>query len=140
MNMVAHHISLGPEAGSSVGKNNFNFLPTLIGITNIFLFYSTSKNSKKTNRMPMKKSTIQSLKKNPIRKNSFIVFFYVLICMLTVSYDAGNPDIGGKIGKNRKNKTFLVEILPFENKNTKFVKSEKFSSKKCLKDPPPLKN
>ena len=59
--------------------------------------------------------------------------------MLTVSYDAGNPDIGGKIGKNRKNKTFLVENLPFENKNTKFVKSEKFSSKKCLKDPPPPK-
>ena len=140
MNMVAHHISLGPEAGSSVGKNNFNFLPTLIGITQIFLFYSTSKNSKKTNCMPRKKTTIQSWKKNPIRKNSILVFFGVLICVLTVSYDAGNPNNSGKIGKNRKNKIFLSEILPSENKNTKFVKSEKFSSKKCLKDPPPLKN
>ena len=137
--MVAHHISLGPEAGSSVGKNNFNFLPTLIGITQIFLFYSTSKNSKKTNCMPRKKTTIQFWKKNPIRKNSILVFFSVLICVLTFSYDAGNPNNSGKIGKNRKNKIFLSEILPSENKNTKFVKSEKFSSKKCLKDPPPPK-
>ena len=136
--MVAHHISLGPEAGSSVGKNNFNFLPTLIGITQIILFYSTSKNSKKTNCMPRKKTTIQFWEKNPIRKNSILVFFSVFICVLTFSYDAGNPNNSGKIGKNRKNKIFLSEILPSENKNTKFVKSEKFSSKKCLKDPPPL--
>ena len=117
--MVAHHISLGPEAGSSVGKNNFNFLPTLIGITQIFLFYSTSKNSKKTNCMPRKKTTIQSLKKNPIRKNSILVFFGVLICVLTVSYDAGNPNNSGKIGKNRKNKTRQINTKTL-NRQTAF--------------------
>ena len=90
--------------------------------------------------MPKKKTTIQSLEKNPIRKNYFLVFFCASLCLLTVSYDAGNPNNSGKKEKNRKNKTFLAEILPFENKNTKFVKSEKFSSKKCLKNPPPLKN
>ena len=66
MNMVEHHISVGPEAGSSVGKNIFNFLPTLIGIIQTFLYDLTSKNLKKTNRMTTKKTTIQFRKKNPI--------------------------------------------------------------------------
>ena len=47
MNMVAHHISVGPEAGSSVGKNIFNFLPTLIGIIQTILFHLSSENLKK---------------------------------------------------------------------------------------------
>ena len=139
MNMVAHHISLGPEAGSSVGKNIFILLPTLIGIIQTFLHDLASKNLKKTNRMTTKKTTIQFRKKNPIRKNSILVFFSVLKCVLTFIYDAGNPNNSGKIGKNQKNKIFLSEILPSENKNTKFVNSVNFLSKKCLQDPPPPK-
>ena len=137
--MVEHHISVGPVAGSSGGKSIFNFLPTLIGIIQTFFFYLTSKNSKKTDRMSMKKTTIQFRKKYPIRKNSILVFFSVLKCVLTLIYDAGNPNNSGKIGKNQKNKIFLSEIFPSENKNTKFVNSVKFLSKKCLQNPPPPK-
>ena len=140
MIMVEHHISVGPVAGSSGGKSIFNFLPTLIGIIQTFFFYLTSKNSKKTDRMSMKKTTIQFRKKYPIRKNSILVFFSVLKCILTLTYVAGNPNNSGRIGKNQKNKFFLSEIFPSENKNTKFVNSVKFLSKKCLQNPPPLKN
>ena len=82
--------------------------------------------------MSTKKTTIQFRKKNPIRKNSILVFFSVLKCILTFIYDAGNPNNSGKIGKNQKNKIFLSEILPSENKNTKFVNSVKFLPTKCF--------
>ena len=135
--MVEHHISIGPVVGSSGGKNIFTFLPTLLGIIQSFFFYPASKISQKTDRISMKKTTIQSRKKYPVRKNSILVFFSVLGCVFTLICVAGNPNNSGRIGKNQKNKIFFSEIFPSENKNSKIVNFVKFHPTKCLQNPPP---
>ena len=129
---------MGPVVGSSGGKNIFIFLPTLLGIIQTFFFYSASKISQKTDRISMKKTAIQSRKKYPIRKNSILVFFSVLKCVLTLIYVAGNPNNSGRIGKNQKNKIFFPEIFPSENKNSKIVKFVKIHPTECLQNPPPI--
>ena len=135
--MVEHHISIGPEVGSSGGKNILLFLPTLFGIIQSFNFYSARKNPQKTNRIS-EKTTIQ-LRKNLMQKNAIFFFFSVLVCVFTLTCVAGNPNNSGKIGKNQKNRISFFDMFTTENKNSKVVKSVKIQPKKCLQNPPPKK-
>ena len=135
--MVEHHISIGPEVGSSGGKNILLFLPTLFGIIQSFNFYSARKNPQKTNRIS-EKTTIQ-FRKNLMHKNAIFFNFSVLVCIFTLMCIVVNPSTSGKFGKNRKNRISQFENFSTENKNSKVVKFVKIQPKKCLQNPPPQK-
>ena len=142
--MVERHKSIGPEVGSSGGKNILFLLPTFFGKIQSTNFFSARKKPQKTKpalaKLFFSEKTTNQIRKNLMHKNAIFFSFSALVSLLTLMCILVNPSTSGNFGKIRKNRNSQFANFSTENKNSKEFESDKNQPKKCLHDPHPKKN
>ena len=124
--MDNNHKSIGPEVGSSRGKNISSFLPTFLGKNQSIKIFSAQKKPQKTkpflSSLFFSGKTTKKIRKNSIRKNAIFFSLSAIVSLLTFMFIVFNLSTSGNPGKIRKNRNFQFANFSTENKSN----SQKF--------------
>ena len=138
--MDNNHKSIGPEVGSSRGKNISSFLPTFSGKNQSIKISFARKKLQKTKSLLSNLFCPEKIPKQ-FQKNSIPFCLSAKVSLLTFMIIVFNLRISENPGKIRKNRNFQFANFSTENKsNSQKFELDKNQSNQRLHDPPPKKN